>query len=286
MRSEPPPPPAVAPVVGDLGVPTLLAFAGALIGLIGCRCGYSCGRRSVTRKAPASRAQVQPDGASVGLVGAAPKRPLHSSEYRADVDGMRTVAVVAVIIYHMESTWLPGGFVGVDIFFVISGYVVTGSLLSKEQGVGGLLLGFYARRVKRLTPALAAMVLIVSVALSWVLPPRTRGMPSFYEAAQYALVGWSNVHFASIPRGGYFDDAGGGLALNPFTHTWSLGVEEQFYLLFPLLVAVRLHRAHAAPRCVRCTVRHSSGSTVCACVQVLFGSLTRSGCTVPLWMRP
>lgn len=160
-------------------------------------------------------------------------------EYRPDIDGLRAIAVLSVIAYHMEKSWLPGGFTGVDIFFVISGYVVSGSLLRTkgETGLGRMLLSFYARRVKRLTPALVAMVTLSSLSMSILLPPRTRGLDEFYLCAQLALLGTANMHFASMPTG-YFDEGQRGLEHNPYTHTWSLGVEEQFYLIFPLLIAV------------------------------------------------
>ena len=99
--------------------------------------------------------------------GAAPPH----APYRADVDGLRAVAVVAVLLYHLDNEWLPGGALGVDVFFVISGYVVAGSLLSNPRdSVYDYLLAFYARRVRRLAPALLLMVTVASVCVAVLIP--------------------------------------------------------------------------------------------------------------------
>lgn len=156
--------------------------------------------------------------------------------YRPDVDGLRAVAVLAVIVYHVNEAWLPGGFVGVDIFFVISGFVVTGSLLHKPQRSRiDFLLAFYSRRVKRLSPSLLIVVLATSVALAVKLPPWAAPLDEYFLSGMLSLVGMANMHYATLPTG-YFDAGQTGLKLNPFTHCWSLAVEEQFYGLFPFLV--------------------------------------------------
>ena len=97
--------------------------------------------------------------------------------YRPDIDGLRAVSVLAVVIYHLEPRWLPGGFCGVDVFFVISGYVVSHSLLNHgmESPMSRILLNFYARRVRRLLPALLTMIIAVSVAMSIVVEPTLEG---------------------------------------------------------------------------------------------------------------
>jgi peptidoglycan/LPS O-acetylase OafA/YrhL len=153
--------------------------------------------------------------------------------YRPDIDALRGIAVLAVFIYHLNESWLPGGFTGVDVFFVVSGYVVTGSLQG-HQGEPLLqqLGGFYLRRIRRLLPNLICAVGITSLAIAFLVPPsETRGM---YTAAVKSLYGWSNNHFLQTATNYFGLDAN----LNPLSHTWSLGVEEQFYLVFPLLLAL------------------------------------------------
>ena len=151
------------------------------------------------------------------------------ASYRPEIDGLRAVAVLAVILHHLSPRLLPGGYLGVDVFFVISGFVITGSLAQRPaSGLGDLMLSFYGRRIRRLLPALLVCVLITAVALCLVNP----------EPGQMLGVGWRSLfgvsnlilHKLAVD---YFRPAA---ELNPFTQTWSLGVEEQFYLLFPLLV--------------------------------------------------
>ena len=151
------------------------------------------------------------------------------ASYRPEIDGLRAVAVLAVIVNHVSARLLPGGYLGVDVFFVISGFVITGSLAQRPaSGLGDLMLSFYGRRIRRLLPALLVCVLITAVALCLVNP----------EPGQMLGVGWRSLfgvsnlilHKLAVD---YFRPAA---ELNPFTQTWSLGVEEQFYLLFPLLV--------------------------------------------------
>jgi peptidoglycan/LPS O-acetylase OafA/YrhL len=149
--------------------------------------------------------------------------------YRPDIDGIRAFAVVAVIINHFNKALLPSGYLGVDIFFVISGYVITSSLVGREsKSFGHFLLGFYGRRIKRLVPALVVFVLITSVLISMVNPnPGVAlwvGWRSLFGLSNLTLYKSSTDYFAESTE------------LNPFTHTWSLGVEEQFYLFFPLLI--------------------------------------------------
>lgn len=151
------------------------------------------------------------------------------SKYRPEIDGLRAFAVIAVIINHFNKNLLPSGYLGVDIFFVISGYVITSSLAGRDsKNFLGFLSGFYERRIKRLVPTLVVFVLITSILISLFNPE-----PSVVLGVGWrSLLGISNIHlyWASTD---YFAQS---TELNPFTHTWSLGVEEQFYLLFPFLV--------------------------------------------------
>ncbi len=147
------------------------------------------------------------------------------------VDGLRALAVVAVMIYHLRESWLPGGFSGVDVFFVISGFVVSLSVSHWiGGGIGNFLGRFYARRLQRIVPALLACLVLTSL-LSVLLIPRAWLSSSNELTGLYAFFGLSNYYLA-FHNETYFSPLA---AFNPYMHTWSLGVEEQFYLLFPLL---------------------------------------------------
>ncbi len=152
-----------------------------------------------------------------------------TSTYRPEIDGLRAFAVIAVILNHFNKTILPSGYLGVDIFFVISGFVITSSLANRpSKNIREFLLGFYTRRIKRLVPALLLFVLLTSVVTFFLNPSPTISL----QTGLTALVGFSNI-FLLNQATDYFAPA---TELNSFTHTWSLGVEEQFYLVFPILV--------------------------------------------------
>jgi peptidoglycan/LPS O-acetylase OafA/YrhL len=138
-------------------------------------------------------------------------------KYRPEIDGLRAFAVVAVIINHFNKDLLPSGYLGVDIFFVISGYVITSSLAGRQsKNFLDFLTGFYERRIKRLVPALVVFVLITSVLISLFNPePGVAlglGWKSLFGASNISLYRSSTDYFAQSTE------------LNPFTHTWSLGV--------------------------------------------------------------
>ena len=151
------------------------------------------------------------------------------SRYRPEIDGLRAFAVVAVIINHFNKEILPGGYLGVDIFFVISGFVITSSLYQRpSKNFKDFISGFYERRVKRLVPALSIFVLIMTITICLFDPEPNEtlktGLTSLFGLSNLYLFKYSTDYFAQST------------ALNVFTHTWSLGVEEQFYILFPFLI--------------------------------------------------
>ena len=152
-----------------------------------------------------------------------------NSLYRYEIDGLRAIAVLSVIINHFNKDILPSGYLGVDIFFVISGYVITASLIRREnKSFSDYIISFYERRIKRIIPLLTIFVVITSIIICFFNP-----FPIFNLRTGFAsLFGLSNI-LLFISSDGYFTPSSN---LNPFTHTWSLSVEEQFYLFYPLLV--------------------------------------------------
>ena len=152
--------------------------------------------------------------------------------YIPAIDGLRAIAVLAVLVYHLDPRLLPGGFVGVDIFFVISGYVVTRSLSGRvTEGFGSFLVGFYARRIRRIIPALV-VCLLVTVLLTVLFIPQAWLSLTMNQVALAAFFGLSNFALVFY-QDGYFSPRS---EFNPFVHTWSLAVEEQFYFVFPVLI--------------------------------------------------
>lgn len=150
------------------------------------------------------------------------------SHYRPEIDGLRALAVVAVIIHHLDKEILPSGFLGVDVFFVISGFVITTSIAKRtDEPAADFLAGFYQRRVKRLVPAL-----LTCIGFSAVLICLLNYNPaSSLKTGAASIFGFSNF-FLFLESTDYF---GARAELNIFTQTWSLGIEEQFYFIFPVL---------------------------------------------------
>ena len=154
--------------------------------------------------------------------------------YIPAIDGLRAVAVIAVILYHLGFTWIPGGFLGVDLFFVISGYVITRLLLDSIQRSGGLdLRAFYAARIRRLLPPLIFMIVTTTVVVGLWAPDTMR---RFLGDTPFALFGGMNWWLV-FRQTDYFEAIGRPPLLQ---HTWSLGVEAQFYLVWPLILLLVL----------------------------------------------
>lgn len=152
-------------------------------------------------------------------------------DYRREIDGLRALAVLPVILFHAGFETFSGGFVGVDVFFVISGYLITTIILAElEQGKFSIV-NFYERRARRILPALfLVMIVCISFAWFWLLPS---DMKLFAKSFVAVSLFSSNILFWR--ESGYFDTAA---ELKPLLHTWSLAVEEQYYVLFPLFLIV------------------------------------------------
>src|SRR4026209_2604342 len=157
----------------------------------------------------------------------APTRQLSRVPYLPCLDGMRAIAVVAVMLYHANHTWLSGGFLGVEVFFVISGYLITLLLIGEHERTGRIRLGqFWLRRFRRLLPAVLAMMGAVAVYMAlFNRSPQGRTRGDFLGGIFY-VSNWYQIFVGQ----GYTSNE----AFVPFRHLWSLGVEEQFYLIWPL----------------------------------------------------
>ena len=166
-------------------------------------------------------------------VGAPARKIVADSRWRGDIEGLRGVAIVAVVLYHADPRLMPGGFVGVDAFFVISGFLITRLLVSELETTGRISIpGFYARRVRRLLPALVVVVVATLVAAGVLLSPlnaaRTTkdALASLFDVMNYRL---------ALEQTNYLD---AGISVSPLQHLWSLAVEDQMYLVWPLLLFI------------------------------------------------
>ena len=149
--------------------------------------------------------------------------------FRLDINGLRAIAVLAVVLFHFNKSWLPGGYAGVDVFFVISGYLMTGIIVSRIQQNNLSLIGFYAARSRRILPALSILCLVLLLLAWFFLSPPDYKTLSLHVASSATFI--SNVIFWR--ETGYFDAAAHEKWL---LHTWSLSVEWQFYMLYPIIL--------------------------------------------------
>ncbi|HET7932175.1 MAG TPA: acyltransferase, partial [Rhodanobacteraceae bacterium] len=157
--------------------------------------------------------------------------------YRADLEGLRGIAILLVVAVHTGVPWLGGGYVGVDVFFVLSGFLITGLIVREKRTTGTLRFAdFYVRRLRRLLPALFLMLVVVCACAMLILVPE--GQRQQFTLATAASV-WSSNIYLGVKQFDYFVQ---GTGANWFLHTWSLGVEEQFYLVWPALLVWLLGR--------------------------------------------
>jgi len=153
------------------------------------------------------------------------------SGHRRDIDGLRAVAVLAIVAYHAFPRWLPGGFVGVDVFFVISGFLITGIIAGQRDQGRFSYLRFYLRRARRIVPAYLVVLAAITAFCLWLDLPQVLK----WNGATLGVAGLFAANLGFLRGYGYFTP---GLQQNPLLHLWSLGVEEQFYLVWPLLLAL------------------------------------------------
>jgi len=157
---------------------------------------------------------------------------MNITQYRPDIDGLRSIAILSVLLHHLNAELLPGGFIGVDIFFVISGYLITTQIYKEILNRSFSIKQFYKRRINRIVPALAT-VTVVTLCVGFVLLSPA-DLELLTKSAIFSITGLSNLFFWR-EYGNYFASNS---AEAPLLHTWSLGVEEQFYLFWPLLLVL------------------------------------------------
>jgi peptidoglycan/LPS O-acetylase OafA/YrhL len=150
--------------------------------------------------------------------------------YRPEIDGLRSLAIVPILLFHADFALFSGGYIGVDIFFVISGYLITGIILNEINDHKFRLIHFYERRARRILPNLL-FVIIFSTLISWFFLS-IYDLQSFGKSLLGVATFSSNIYFWL--QSGYFSES---TELIPLIHTWSLSVEEQFYLFFPILIS-------------------------------------------------
>ena len=169
-------------------------------------------------------------------------RPAAAEAYRADVDGLRAIAVLAVILFHLDQRLLPGGFLGVDIFFVISGFLITRNIAQEIERGRFSIVEFYRRRVKRIAPAMLVVVAVTLAFSQWLMLPEDARETS--KSAVWSIASMANVYFWRNTDTSYF--AADSTEV-PLLHLWSLGVEEQFYLIWPLALLLFYRAGRTRP---------------------------------------
>ena len=150
-------------------------------------------------------------------------------KFRNDINGLRAISVISVIFYHLDLKYFDGGYLGVDIFFVISGYLISNIIFSEIKNNQFTLKRFYLRRIKRILPAVFSTIILSFPFAYYLLAPYET--LEYLNSILYTLFFLSNIYFSKLD---FYNAAP--TDFMPFLHTWSLGVEEQFYIIFPILV--------------------------------------------------
>ncbi len=159
---------------------------------------------------------------------------LNKTDYRPDIDGLRAIAVLSVVLHHIDPSLLPGGFIGVDIFFVISGYLISAHISKEVRDKTFTIKRFYKRRINRIMPALVTVLIATLLVGAVLLSPSD--LIRLAKSAGFSILGVSNIFFWQ-EYGNYFSRNSGEA---PLLHTWSLGVEEQFYVIWPFIIILLL----------------------------------------------
>ena len=235
-------------------------------------------RSARTRSARAGSARAGSTSRLVGTRG-------RTSTFRPEIQALRALAVTLVVVYHLNSGWLPGGYIGVDVFFVISGFLITGIMLAEIERTGRLRLrDFYARRARRILPA-SAVTLVVVTALGSAILPTTR-WEAMGEQARASGLFVQNWLLASQS----VDYLAEGAAASPFQHFWSLSIEEQFYFVWPgvlgllALLTFRLSAQRATRTEPTTTATSGSLRTFRRRALLVLGMVTASSLALSVWM--
>ena len=190
-----------------------------------------------------------------------------SNSYRPDIQGLRAIAILIVVCYH-SGIFFKSGFVGVDVFFAISGYVISSSLIREIEGNGRISVSqFYARRIRRLLPALAVMLSVVLFASTWLSAFSARVQT--VRTGMFATFSAANLFLFRFRPDGYFVV---GEKTNALLHTWSLSIEEQFYLLFPILMIVAMQVVQKYSMSIRVGIRYVCGLVGVISLAICVGS--------------